>query len=98
MAIRMKELVTAALWIMLAAIVWFSFCGSIGCKGYAQDDSSFVVTFGTSLTFASVGPKDTTREGKFGMDFQDWMKQPLVNWIIDNEQSPGDDVVAELNQ
>lgn len=87
-----------AIRMMLAAIACFAFCATSGCKAYAQDDNTFTVTFGTSLSFASIGPKDTDRRGEFGIDFQDWMKVPLVNWIIDNEQSPGDGVIAELNQ
>ncbi len=73
-------------------------CMFCGCKGYMQDDNTFVVTFGTSLTFKSTGPKDVDRRGEVGIDFQDWAKQPLVDWIIKNEQSPGDDVVSELNE
>lgn len=94
MAIRLKEVVTIALWIFLAAMAWFSF---FGCKAYMQDDGEFKVTFGTTLSFQSVGPKDVDRVSEVGLDFQDWAKQPLVDWIVKNEQSPGDDVVAELN-
>ncbi len=80
------------LFLLLFAVLLF------GCKAYAQDDNTFTVTFGTSLSFASIGPKDTDKRGEFGIDVQDWMKVPLVEWIVANEQSPGDDVVAELNQ
>ena len=69
----------------------------IGCKAYMQDDSKFVVSLGTSLTFETVGPKETDDIATVGVDFQDWMKKPLVDWIVESEQSPSDEVVAELN-
>lgn len=67
------------------------------CKGGMKNDSKYVVSFGTSLTFEQIGPKDVNAESLMYIDFMDWAKQPLIDWIAKNEQSPNDDVIAELN-
>ena len=96
MALKFQEFVeTCSLWAVLAGLVLFSLCS--GCKAYAQDDNTFTVTFGTSLTFASVGPKKTDTRAEAGLDFQDWVKKPIVEWMIDSDGDGEFDQSGELN-
>ncbi len=48
MAIRLKEVVTAGLWLMLAAIFYFSF---FGCSIKLNDNGSVFMKFGTTIEF-----------------------------------------------
>ncbi len=92
MAFSLKNTVTLGLWaFLLAAFAYTCF----GCKGYMQDDNTFVVTFGTSLTFKSIGPKDVDRRGEVGIDFQDWVKKPIAEYFIDTD---GDGVLDQSGE
>lgn len=94
MALSFKGTVTAGLWaILLAAVAYTLF----GCKAYMKDDSKFVVTFGTSLEFESVGPKDVERTSEVGVDFQDWAKKPVTAWLIDSDGDGEFDQSGEPN-
>ena len=62
-----------------------------------KNDSEVLLTFGTTLSIKHVGPKDVNDESLIYLDFADWAKQPLIDWIVKNEQSPGNEVVEELN-
>ena len=48
MAIRIKEVATAVLWLMLGAILYFSF---FGCTVKLNDNGSVFMRFGTTLEF-----------------------------------------------
>ena len=82
MALRLKEVATAGLWLFLAAAMIYSFCG---CKAYMQDDGKFEVGFKTMLTFEQTGPKETEGLAEVGIDFQDWAKKPIVEYFIDSD-------------
>ena len=95
MAIRLGEVMTGALWIILAAIAFFSFCGTLGCKAYMQDDAKFEVGFKTMLTFEQVGPANKGDRSEMGFDAQEWIKKPAVEWFIDSD---GDDVFDQSGE
>lgn len=92
MALRLREVVTVRSWAFLLALFSFTM---FGCKGYMQDDNTFLVTFGTTLTFKSTGPKDVDRRGEVGIDFQDWAKKPLVDWVLDSDGDGEADMSAD---
>lgn len=56
-----------------------------GCFGYAQNDTKWLVTFGTTLSVAQVGPKDTTERAVAGIDLPQWMRKPFVEYFIDTD-------------
>ena len=66
-----------------------------GCLAYMQDDAKFVVSLGTSLTFETIGPKETDDSAKVGVDFQEWVKKPLVEWVIDSDGDGEADMSAD---
>ena len=83
MAVNKMAFVDVGLWAIVAVMLLGG--GLFGCKGYSQDDNTFTITWGTSLVFESVGPKDATKRGEFGMDFQDWIKRPFTKWVFDSD-------------
>lgn len=66
------------------------------CKGGMKNDSEWSLGFETKLVLRQIGPKDTDAESLVYVDFADWAKQPLIDWIIKNEQSPSEEVIGEL--
>lgn len=93
MALRLREVVTAGLWMILLAAFAFTL---FGCKAYMQDDAKFEVGFKTMLTFEQIGPKEADRQSEAGIDFQDWAKKPIVEYFIDSDGDGVNDQSGEI--
>lgn len=72
-------------------------CLLVGCQGFMRDDAEIRIGFETAVILQHIGPKDADKKSLIGIDFMDWAKKPLVDWIVENQQSPGDEVIEELN-
>lgn len=75
---RRRQCETAALWVVLAAMV---IGGTVGCKAVMQDDGKVVFSLATSLTMEQTGPKETDAESQIGIVLDDWLEDALRRTI-----------------
>ena len=57
----------------------------LGCHTRNAGDGDFSISFGTTLTFSHHGPE--VGESQVGVDLEEWMRRPVIEWLIDDEQS-----------
>lgn len=94
MAMRLKEVITAGLWILLIAVAWFSFCG---CAIDLTDKGSVFLKFGTTIeighetsTTHATSQAKTSIAGEFLRSLGLWKE----NGEVKDEEQVGDDAVV----
>ena len=79
--------------ILAAGLVTLAPC--LGCHTRNTGDGSFAMTFGTTLTFSHNGPEEG--ESQVGIDVEEWMRRPVIEWLVDDGQSIDDEQSIETD-